>query len=70
MFFVERRNLLCIIFFFELSYATRFTWDMLLILIRSERYFISYFFYDVIVIIEGLSFFALLYVHRKSFKVT
>lgn len=61
----EKRRLLLILFFFELSYFSRFIWDEWLI--TSKKRFLQFFVADLVMFLDGLSFLALLILHRKSF---
>ena len=62
----EKRNLLIILLFFELSYAARFGFDTFQDRFRHNT-FVYLLVYDFVIQLDGLSFFALLLVHYKNF---
>ena len=53
---------------FELSYLIRAIWDLKSSPLQYSNFFLYCILWDVVAIIDGLSFFALLYFHYRNFK--
>ena len=64
----EKQNLLVILLLFEVSFFVRFVWDLTNVPL-THYYFAFITIYDIVVFFEGLSFFAMLLVHFRSFAL-
>ena len=64
----EMRTLTIVLFFFELSYLSRFLWDEFAITFINGNYEFGYFMlYDAITLCDGMSFLAILVFHKRNF---